>query len=244
MQTLRIFDMPTQLPPELVSTFRTMAEIVYSGESFDAVQDALCRSAVEFVDGCDHASLMLRRGGRTHTAAASDDVARHVDELERELDQGPCLDALDDDEPDQHICSDLTTGCQWPELARRILEETSVRGMAGFRIRQEGAKVGALNVFSDTEGALSEHSLEQAALLAAFASVAIAALERGEEAVTLRRGLESNREIGKAIGLLMAMHTIDDEQAFAMLAKISQDLNVKLADVAARVVAHHRADES
>jgi hypothetical protein len=236
--------MPTQFPPELVKTFRTLAEIVYSGESYDSVHEALCRSAVEFVDGCDHASLMLRRHDRTGTAAASDDTARHIDELERELGQGPCLDAMDDSEPDQHMCSDLTTGSQWPELAERILAETSVRGMAGFRIRQDGAKVGALNVFSDTAGALDEHSLEQAVMLTAFASVAMAALERGEEAVTLRRGLESNREIGKAIGLLMAMHDIGDEQAFAMLAKVSQEMNIKLAEVAAQVVAHHRDREA
>ena len=49
-------------------------------------------------------------------------------------------------------------------------------------------------------------------MLTAFASVTLAALERGEEATTLRRGLESNREIGKAVGLLMAMHDIDDDR--------------------------------
>ena len=113
--------------------------------------------------------------------------------------------------------------------------------MAGFRLRQEGQRVGALNVFSDTAGALTEHSLDQAIMLTAFASVTLAALERGEEATTLRRGLESNREIGKAVGLLMAMHDIDDDRAFEMLAKVSQEMNVKVAEVAAQVVAHHRA---
>ena len=120
------------------------------------------------------------------------------------------------------------------------MSETSVRGMAGFRLRQGGQKVGALNVFSDTPGALTEHSLEQAIMLTAFASVTLAALERGEEATTLRRGLESNREIGKAVGLLMAMHNIDDDRAFEMLAKVSQEMNVKVAEVAAQVVAHHK----
>ena len=76
----------------------------------------------------------------------------------------------------------------------------------------------------------------------AGASVAMAALARGEEAVTLRRGLESNREIGKAIGLMMAMHDISDEAAFAMLAKVSQEMNIKLAEVAARVISHHRGE--
>jgi len=79
-------------------------------------------------------------------------------------------------------------------------------------------------------------------VLSAFASIAMAALERGEEAVTLRRGLESNREIGKAIGLLMAMHGISDDQAFEMLAKVSQEMNIKLAEVASQVVAHHRKE--
>ena len=236
--------MPTPFPSELLASFRSMAEIVYSGESFDSVYDAVCKTAVELVDGCDHASLMLRRNGRVDTVAASDEVARRIDELEKALEEGPCLDAIDEDEPDQHICSDLTEGSKWPRLAGKIMGETSVRGMAGFRLRQEGQRVGALNVFSDTPGALTDHSLDQAIMLTAFASVTLAALQRGEEATTLRRGLESNREIGKAVGLLMAMHDIDDDRAFEMLAKVSQEMNVKVAEVAAQVVAHHRRKES
>jgi hypothetical protein len=232
--------MPSSFPPELLTTFRAMAKVVYSGESFESVHQSLCNSAVELVDGCDHASLMLRKNGKAVTVAASDEIAHRVDLMEQSLDEGPCLDAMDEDEPDQHMCPDLTTGSNWPRLAARILAETEVKGMAGFRIRQDGQKVGALNIFSDTAGALNEHSLEQAIMLTAFASVALAALERGEEASTLRRGLESNREIGKAIGLLMAMHDIDDDQAFQMLAKVSQEMNVKVAEVASRVIAHHR----
>jgi GAF domain-containing protein len=236
--------MPTPFPSELLTSFRALAEIVYSGESYDSVYEAVCATAVQLIDGCDHASLMLRRGGRIDTVAASDDVARRIDEFEKALGEGPCLDAIDEDEPDQHICSDLTDGSKWPELARTIMAETSVKGMAGFRLRQDGKRVGALNVFSDTAGALTDHSLEQAVMITAFASVALAALERGEEATTLRRGLESNREIGKAVGLLMALHDIDDDRAFEMLAKVSQEMNVKVAEVAAQVVAHHRKKES
>ena len=32
--------MPTPFPPELLTTFRAMAEVVYSGDSFDSVYDA------------------------------------------------------------------------------------------------------------------------------------------------------------------------------------------------------------
>jgi transcriptional regulator with GAF, ATPase, and Fis domain len=232
--------MSSSFPPELLTTFRTMADVVYSGDSYESMYEALCRSATELIDGCDHASLMIRQRGQIRTACASDEVAVQIDAMERDLDEGPCIDAIDESEPDLHFCPDLTEGSKWPALAARIRSETQVRGMAGFRIRQDGQKVGALNVFSDTPGALTQRSLDQATMLASFASVTLAAVGRGEEASTLRRGLESNREIGKAIGLLMAMHDIDDDHAFHMLSKVSQEMNIKVAEVASRVIQHHR----
>jgi AmiR/NasT family two-component response regulator len=42
----------------------------------------------------------------------------------------------------------------------------------------------------------------------------------------------------------MALHGIDDDRAFEMLAKVSQEMNVKVAEVAAQVVAHHRPKPS
>ena len=232
--------MTTSLNPVVTATFRSVADIVYAAESFETVAASVCAAAVQLIDGCDHASLMVRRKGRSVTAAASDDVAATCDELEREVDQGPCLDALDDAAPHQHFCSDLHDGCDWPLLAERLLEETPVRGLAGFRLRQDDTKVGALNVFSDGPGRLTQESLDQATLLTAFASVALVATRNGEEASTLRRGLDSNREIGKAVGLLMAMHDLSQDAAFAMLSRVSQEMNLKLVEVAARVVQTHR----
>ncbi|EUA34128.1 ANTAR domain protein [Mycobacterium xenopi 3993] len=73
-------------------------------------------------------------------------------------------------------------------------------------------------------------------MLAAFASVAINAIAQGEDAATLRRGLLSNREIGKAIGMLMLLHKFSEREAFDLLRRYSQDLNIKLADVARAVI--------
>lgn len=224
-------------PPELLTTFRALAEVVYTGDSHEAVYHSLCQAAVELVDGCDHASLMVRRRGRVSTAAVSDEIAAAADRLEIELDEGPCLDAIDDAEPDQHLCNDLSTGCQWPRLAERLRSDLGIHGMAGFRIRQDGQKVGALNVFSHRPGSLTALSLDQASLLTSFASVALAAADRGQEAGTLRLGLESNREIGKAVGMLMAMHEIDADEAFGLLSKVSQEMNLKVAEVATRLLA-------
>jgi AmiR/NasT family two-component response regulator len=37
----------------------------------------------------------------------------------------------------------------------------------------------------------------------------------------------------------MAFHKITDDEAFSMLRKASQDMNIKLAEVARQVVDHH-----
>jgi hypothetical protein len=221
--------------------FRSLADLVYAAGNFEAVYEAAVSAAPRLVRGCDHASLMLRRGAGFETVAASDDVARHVDRLETELGEGPCLDAIMDETA--YIESDLTDGSPWPALAARVLAETPVRGAAGFRLVLQGEKAGALNLFSDTAGALDEQSVNEGAVLSSFVSIAMLAAHEHQDALTLRQGLESNREIGKAMGLLMAFHRIDDQQAFERLSKASQDMNMKLIEVARQVVEHHNQRE-
>ena len=219
------------------AVFRALADFIYSSDDFEQVYGAICQAAPLMVTGCDHASLMLRRGGDFVTAAANDDVARQIDEIERTLGEGPCVDAIIDEAV--YMDADLTDGSPWPRLTARAMRETPVRGMAGFRLIVDGQKSGALNLFSDSAGGLTTQSIDEAVLLASFVSVALLATGERQTAATLRAGLESNREIGKAVGLLMAFHKINDEDAFGLLRKASQDLNLKVAEVARRVVAHH-----
>ena len=230
-----VLDPPSDLGTSDV--FASLAEIVYASDDFTQVYDAIVAAAPKLVDGCDRASLMLLSNGRFDTAAATDEVAETVDRLERELGEGPCLDAIMDEAV--YRDADLTTASAWPRLKERVLAETPVRGIAGFRLIAGDRKSGALNLFSDSPDGLTSRSIDQAIVLAAFVTVALMASEQGAAAASLRAGLESNREIGKAVGLMMAFHKINDEEAFQILRKASQDMNVKLIEVARQVVAHH-----
>lgn len=60
-------------------------------------------------------------------------------------------------------------------------------------------------------------------------------------AESLKAGLQTNREIGQAVGLMMAFHKISDVEAFEMLSKSSQDLNMKLNQIAHQLVSHHNS---
>jgi ANTAR domain/GAF domain len=230
-------------PTDPYHVFQSLARLIYIGSTFEEVYQHLVDTAPRVVSGCDHASLMLARRDSYETAAASDEVARHIDQLERELGEGPCVDAIDDEAG--QIDPDISKQSAWPRLAERVLADTPVRGMAGYRIVLEGKKVGALNLFSDTPGALEQDG-DEGAVLAAFTSVALMSVSNRERADSLSRGLESNREVGKAIGLLMAAHQIGSDDAFEVLRKASNDMNMKLTEVAREVIenAERRPRES
>ncbi len=218
------------------TVFAALAEIIYQGADPREVYAAICVAATLVVPGCDHASLLVRRDGRYVTVGASDQIAQHIDDLERRVGDGPCIDAIEEEAP--QIETDLTTPSQWPRLAARLLAETPVRGAMGFRLRVGERKAAALNLFSDTANVFDTESAGRAIVLVSFASVALNAIAHGEDATTLRRGLLSNREIGKAVGMLMLLHGVSEDQAFEVLRRYSQDMNIKVADVARSVIEH------
>lgn len=216
------------------TVFAALAEIIYQGSDANEMYAAICIAATLVVKGCDHASLLVRDNDRYVTVGASDHLARQIDEFERRTGDGPCIDAIEEETP--QIDTDLTTPSLWPQLAAVLVEETPVRGAMGFRLLVDKRKGAALNLFSDTPNLFDAEAAGRAAVLAAFASVAINAVAKGEDAASLRRGLLSNREIGKAVGMLMALNNISEEDAFDLLRRHSQALNIKLADVARAVI--------
>ena len=216
------------------TVFAALAEIIYQGSDAAEMYAAICVAATLAIRGCDHASLLMRENDRYITVGASDRLAHHIDELERRAGDGPCIDAIEEETP--QIDPDLTTPSLWPKLASILVAETPVRGAMGFRLLVDKRKGAALNLFSDTPNLFDAESAGRAAVLAAFASVAINAVAKGEDAASLRRGLLSNREIGKAVGMLMLLHGMTEDQAFDLLRRHSQALNIKLAEVARAVI--------
>jgi hypothetical protein len=228
---------PSHLRVDPSRVFSSLADIVREGSTQTEIYAAICVAATLTIPGCDHASLMIRRDGTCRTAAVSDAVARQIDQLELALGTGPCLDAIES--RSTQIESDLTAGNRWPALTARVVAETPVRGAMSVRLPVDRANVGALNLFSDAPNAFDSTSIGHAVVLGAFATVATTATAHSEDVVTLRRGLTSNRAIGKAVGMLMALHDVSDDDAFSILRQRSQDANVKLVDIAADFVRGH-----
>ena len=190
------------------TVFAALAEIIYQGSDAAEMYAAICVAATLVVRGCDHASLLVRRNGRYVTVGASDRIAQRIDDMERIAGDGPCIDAIEEETP--QIDTDLTTPSLWPKLAARLVAETPVRGAMGFRLLVDKRnRCRAQPVQRHPQHV--RHRVRRAGGGAGIVR------QRGHQRrrhrartpPRLRRGLLSNREIGKAVGMLMLLHDDD-----------------------------------
>jgi len=187
--------------------------------------------AVETIDGCDHAGISFLKGKKVDTPAASDDVPRQVDNVQYETGEGPCLDAIRDHEVFQ--TGDLGAESRWPQFASRVQRETGITSMLCFRLFVAGDTMGSLNLCSKAADAFNDTSRTVGLVFAAHAAIALSTAIHEEQ---MDEALQSRDLIGQAKGILMAREGVTADQAFDMLRRASQRLNVKLRDVAGEMV--------
>ena len=225
---------------ELAREFADIAQLLAAGQNAGATLQKVCALAVEHIRGCDHAGISLIERHRIHTRGSTDQVPTIVDRIQYESGEGPCLDAIRTMEVVR--VDDLLTDGRWPRFARPAVDASGVRSMLAFRLfvapgpdPGASATIGALNLYSRRPGALGgdRHAVDLGLIFASHAAVALA----GARALdNLRLALETREVIGMAVGLLMARQEVDRHEALDMLRRASQRENVKLRDIALRLV--------
>jgi GAF domain-containing protein len=228
-------DDPSTDVADLAESFAEVARALRAEKSVQATLDRIVELAVETVDGCDHAGVSLVDGRSVRTEAASDDVPERVDAIQYETGEGPCLDAIREHEVFQ--TDDLLNETRWPNFSRRAAEESGVASVLGYRLFVEGETMGALNLYSKRKGAFNVDDRAVGSIFAAHASVALSAARQRDQ---LEQAIETRDLIGQAKGILMARQDVTADEAFEMLRRGSQRLNVKLRDLARQVATGER----
>jgi GAF domain-containing protein len=191
--------------------------------------------AVVTVPGARTAGVtMLGADGGFDSVAVTDPAVREVDRLQHDLREGPCLDAIVK-EPIVTL-SDMAHESRWPAFAAAA-GELGVRSMLACRLTTSDGTVASLNLHSCEPDAFDRQAVLLAAVSSAHASVALAAANVN---ASLRAAIRSRQSIGEACGMLMERHGLTSEQAFELLVKTSQRLNMKLRDVADHILATRR----
>ena len=204
-----------------------------AGEDQTSAMQRIAQAAVEAIEGAEYASVTLVSArGLLTTPVAVGDLARQCDSVQQQLGQGPCLDAAAGTETVVWV-DDMATETRWPEFARAAAS-LGIAAMVCFTLFvSEDGSFGALNVHSTTPNSFDAQARSLGELFAAHAAVEMASVYENDQ---IRTALTTRDTIGQAKGMLMQRYAIDDSQAFQLLARMSQERNIKLAVIAQHVI--------
>jgi hypothetical protein len=217
---------------QTLDTLRRLAEGLTPGD-LDHTLESITAAAVEVLPGVHYASItVLHEDGRLETAAPTDDLLLGLDAAQYELREGPCYNAAVDAAyvTSPHLAADE----RFPRYAA-LAVKAGVRAQAGLllfdtpKIRSRGA----LNLYSRDVGSFADGSM----VGRLFTHQAAVALDYAREVENLKEAMQTRQLIGRAVGIAMERYSLDEQRAFAFLARVSQTSNVKLRTVAEELVA-------
>jgi len=210
-------------------------------ETLDRVAD-LCRQAVP---AAAFVGITMMVEHQPRTAVFTDPASPEIDQSQYEIDEGPCLDAFRAGVINR-IFDTLDDG-PWPAF-RAAAVDHGIRSTLSLPLSIERRNVGALNLYSPVPYGFSTRDEENAAQFAGHAAVVLANANAYWDARQLSERLDQAMQaravIEQAKGVLMGAQHCTADEAFDLLVKASQRENIKLRDIAARIVANNSHPDS
>lgn len=184
--------------------------------------------------GCKYAGVLLVQDGKIVETAGTDPIVEKAGQLQLECGEGPCVSAIFDS--DSVIIPDTLGDKRYPAWAPMVAE-LGLRSVLAVRLATSEDRIGSLNMFDPSTDRFDRDDDAVAHVLAQHASVALASTRTEAE---LWQAADARKLIGQAQGILMERFGLDPDEAFAVLRRYSQDNNVKLREVAERLVETRR----
>ncbi|MFD6419561.1 GAF and ANTAR domain-containing protein [Streptomyces sp. NPDC060194] len=213
----------------LAEILTSAATQLHAVEGHPSTLLAAVELAREIVPGAEYAGItVVERGLPARPVAWTDDIVRRA-----------C--APDEQGPDPRTYWDTL----WDAPLVRTDETADgdgrgvflgvhgLRSAISLRLRADQRKLSVLSLYARTTGAFGDADVRIGRLLAAHISIA---LETATEREQLTEAMRTRDVIGQATGLLMGRLDMDASEAFNRLVRTSQQENVKLRDIAQRIV--------
>jgi GAF domain-containing protein len=189
------------------------------------------------IPAADMVSVTVLRDSKAETVASTSERVWAIDSDQYAAGDGPCLEAARTGEIVR--VSVETAWDRWPVFARSA-RAAGVESYLSAPLPVDEKFAGSLNLYSEQAHGFDELDEKLLRLYVAAAVAAIASERRYVAARTaaenLRRALDSRAVIDQAIGVLMATRDIDASEAFRQISRESQNTNVRVREIAARVL--------
>lgn len=208
-----------------------MALAFHDEPTLEETIDAVLEYAMKAVD-CAHAGVIfVHAKSQVETVAATSELVARLDRVQLEHGEGPDIDILTDPRSSV-LVDDTRTEERWPQWTAAAAA-AGVRSLLGIRLRTTSTTIGSLNLYDIRPHHFTQEDREVAHIIARHAAVA---LSSARESANLWKAIDARKLIGQAQGILMERFSINGDQAFAVLRRYSQDHNVKLHEVAQRLI--------
>jgi GAF domain-containing protein len=215
---------------EFLEEFARMALELHDEGTVEETVDRVLEHALKAVHA-DYAGVVFVHKGRTvETAASTDPLVDRLEAIQAECGEGPDMDLLTDRY--SVIVPDTRAESRWPTWGRQVAA-LGVRSMLSVRLYTSSTTVGTLNLFDRLPDRFDVSDQEVAHVLARHAAVALA---NARNTQNLWQAIDARKRVGQAQGILMERFDLDEDRAFSVLMRYSQNNNMKLRDVAERLV--------
>lgn len=212
--------------------FASIAEALHTAPTPTRTAEGVISYARAQLDATYGSITLIRRGGQLETVAPTDPLTVEIDRLQYELNEGICRDATWDGSTLQS--RDIAADPRWPRWGPKAAALGVASMMAAELTGARGRRIGSVNLYWKDPHEFTREDRAVAELLARHAAIALTTSMTEQN---LNTALDTRKRIGQAQGILMERHDLDEEGAFELLRRFSQDNNIKLREVAERVVA-------
>jgi GAF domain-containing protein len=187
------------------------------------------------------AGIMLMSGdvplGSVSTTGKVSDV---IEQLQFALGEGPCVDAYRQDRPVLEPDLDNPSTPRWPAFTGPAVE-AGARAVFGFPLHVGGVRLGALNLYRDRPGVLSDEQHADALVMADITGRVLLLLQAGappgQVAAEFEAGADFQYVVHQASGMIAAQLDVPVGDALARLRAHAYGNGRTLAEVAQDVVA-------
>ena len=216
---------------------RILAELGAEGDAWSAAR--LCAVCPQ-ITGMTGAGVMLMSGDVPRgSLCTTDEVSQLIEDLQYTLGEGPCIDAYQQDQVVAEPDLADPVGRRWFAFTPPALE-AGVRAVFGFPLRVGTVRLGALNLYRDGSGPLSDDqhadALVMAGVTARWVLEAQAGASPGAVASELEAGADFHFAVHNAAGMVSVQAGISLTEALILLRAFAFSHDRLLAEVAQDVI--------
>jgi GAF domain-containing protein len=221
---------------ELSRDVSQTAGVLFSAGGVIETLNSVVELAPATIEGCDFAGLFTVNGDAVTTPVLTAPTVLVVDAIQQRTGEGPCLEAI----ARRRIVytEDLDTDVRWPQFSPEAAA-AGIRSVISLPLAANSVE-GSLNLYAHYPAAFGVVDRAKATILTSLASLALSVAQSHEDeelrAENLNAALGTRETIGEALGILMERERITADQAFDILRRASQHLNIKLREVAQHLV--------